>query len=558
MADYVGTQLGNYRLTYLLGRGGFAQVYLGEHVYLKTQTAVKVLHTQVSGRDDLETFLKEARTIAHLVHPHIIRVMDFGVDGGTPFLVMDYAPGGTLRMRHPKGTRLSLARIITYVKQVAEALQYAHDEKLIHRDIKPENMLLGRHNEVLLSDFGIALITQSSGYQSTQDVIGTVAYMSPEQIRGKPRPASDQYSLGIVVYEWLCGDRPFHGSFTELCTQHMFASPPPLREKFSAISSDVEQVVMTALAKNPKARFGSVYEFAQALEQTTLSTHLRFSISPQNARTLRPVPALPSSATPSPPLSQLSEEVPLLEKDLSAQRSLLPVAINPVTERSGRKKYEQRKNRDKTESVWHIGRWQLIAMILSLLFSLGLGSIMGWYEANYSYSPSGALAIVLLGVAEGTFLFLAAILGPWVGLFIGTLDFFIGNYFFDYVFFTSRGLSSSSIDQYLNGLFLTLPLFLPVGLIGFIVGLALLKTKGRYDNFRAIALTEALSAIAIVVLLLIMLSILGFIQGRNGFPFSLLVGYFLALFPYTLPGLILLPILLFIQGKIVNRKNGVI
>jgi len=103
-----------------------------------------------------------------------------------------------------------------------------------------------------------------------------------------------------------------------------------------------------------------------------------------------------------------------------------------------------------------------------------------------------------------------------------------------------------------------LPLFLPVGLIGFIVGLALLKTKGRYDNFRAIALTEGLSAIAIVVLLLVMLSILGFIQGRNDFPFSLLVGYFLALFPYTLPGLILLPILLFIQGKIVNRKNDVI
>ena len=91
-------------------------------------------------------------------------------------------------------------------------------------------------------------------------------------------------------------------------------------------------------------------------------------------------------------------------------------------------------------------------MILSMLFSIGLSSIMGWYEANYSYAPSGAVAIVLLGVAEGTFLFLAAILGPWVGLFIGTLDFFIGNYFFNYVFFTSRGWSSS-IDQYLKGLF---------------------------------------------------------------------------------------------------------
>src|ERR1700680_1829415 len=119
---------------------------------------------------------------------------------------------------HPKDTTLPLPTVVSYVKQIADALQYAHDEKLIHRDIKPENMLIGRRNEVLLSDFGIALIAQTSRYQSTQDVIGTVAYMAPEQIQGKPRPASDLYSVGIVVYEWLTGDRPFHGSFTELCT----------------------------------------------------------------------------------------------------------------------------------------------------------------------------------------------------------------------------------------------------------------------------------------------------------------------------------------------------
>src|SRR5579884_249652 len=132
MSDRVGQQLGNYRLTRLLGQGGFADVYLGEHAYLKTPAAIKVLQTRVTN-DDLASFIQEAQNIARLVHPNIIRVFDFGVDGNIPFLVMDYAPQGTLRQRHPKGTRLSLATLVPYIKQVADALQHAHDEKLIHR-----------------------------------------------------------------------------------------------------------------------------------------------------------------------------------------------------------------------------------------------------------------------------------------------------------------------------------------------------------------------------------------------------------------------------------------
>lgn len=267
MADRVGQQLGHYTILQLLGQGGFAEVYLGEHLYLKSQAAIKVLQTRLSSQDDMDSFLREAQTIARLSHPNIIRVLDFGIDGETPYLVMDYAPNGTLRQHHPKHTPVALTTVVPYVKQVADALQYAHDEHLIHRDIKPENMLLGRRYEVLLSDFGIALVSQSSHSQRTQDVIGTVAYMSPEQIQGKPRPASDQYSLAIVVYEWLSGDRPFHGSFTEMCTQHMFAPPPPLREKLGQISPEVERVVMKALSKDPKQRYERIQHFAQDLEQ---------------------------------------------------------------------------------------------------------------------------------------------------------------------------------------------------------------------------------------------------------------------------------------------------
>lgn len=156
-----------------------------------------------------------------------------------------------------------------YVKQVAEALQYAHDQRLVHRDVKPENILIGARGELLLSDFGIALVAQSSRYQSTKDMAGTMAYCAPEQIQGKPRPASDQYALGIVVYEWLSGDRPFHGSFTELVGQHLTVPPPPLRQKLPALSNSLEQVVMTALAKDYLQRFSSVQAFAIALEQAS-------------------------------------------------------------------------------------------------------------------------------------------------------------------------------------------------------------------------------------------------------------------------------------------------
>src|SRR5207245_3297238 len=133
-------------------KSSFADVYLAEHSYLVTYAAIKVLGMRLTS-DNIELFSKEARTIASLVHPHILRVLDFGIEKGIPFLVMDYASNGTLRQRHPRGTFLPPTKIVPYVKQVAAALHYAHDAQLIHRDIKPENLLLVRKYEVLLSVF---------------------------------------------------------------------------------------------------------------------------------------------------------------------------------------------------------------------------------------------------------------------------------------------------------------------------------------------------------------------------------------------------------------------
>src|SRR5579859_165313 len=266
MADRTGQQLGNYRLLCLLGRGGFSEVYLGQHIHLETQAAIKVLHT-VLVDEDIERFRAEARMIARLQHPHIVRVLEFGIEGNVPFLVMDYAPGGTLRRGYPTGNRLPLETARVYINQLASALQYAHDRKVIHRDVKPENMLLGSGRQLLLSDFGIALIAYSSRSPHTQNAAGTINYMAPEHIQGHPHFASDQYSLGIVIYEWLCGTRPFHGSFTELCTQHLIASPPPLHQWAPTLPPAVEQVVLTALAKDPARRFASIQAFAAAFEQ---------------------------------------------------------------------------------------------------------------------------------------------------------------------------------------------------------------------------------------------------------------------------------------------------
>ena len=330
MTDRSGQQLGNYRLIRLIGQGGFAEVYLGEHIYLQTNAAIKVMNTQVA-QDELQGVLNEARTIARLVHPHIVRVLEFGVEGATPFLVMDFAANGSLRQRHPKGTRLPLSTIIFYVKQVAEGLQYAHNEKLIHRDIKPENMLIGRRDEILLSDFGIALVAQSSRYQNTQEVIGTASYMAPEQIQGKPRPASDQYSLGIVVYEWLAGNRPFHGSFTEIALQHVMAPPPPLREIVPGISPAVEEVVLTALAKDPHHRFMSIHAFANALELSSrpelyVPTAIVQSAPPTMpySPTASDQPSTPNPTIPTPYPPQPSPVLP--KRGLSRRAMLLSLA----------------------------------------------------------------------------------------------------------------------------------------------------------------------------------------------------------------------------------------
>lgn len=302
--DRVGQNISNYRLARLIGHGGFADVYLGEHVYLKTLAAVKILHARANDAEQPD-ILNEARTIAQLEHPNIVRLFEFGVDDGYPFLIMSYAARGSLRNYYPKGSRLPAAQVIEYTQQIASALDYAHKNKLIHRDVKPENMLIGQNEQMLLSDFGLVMMAQTSRSQSSSDLAGTIAYMAPEQLRGRPRFASDQYALGVVVYEWLCGRRPFNGSFAEIASQQMMEAPPSLCEMEPGLAPEVEQVVLKALAKNPGDRFESVGEFARALRDAYGSPSqftqqfIRPPLTPRTSQLLqfRPVEANQSVAT---------------------------------------------------------------------------------------------------------------------------------------------------------------------------------------------------------------------------------------------------------------------
>lgn len=475
MTDHTTEQIGNYRIARLIDRGGFAHVYLGEHIYLGTQVAIKILNTRLTA-DDRNRFLTEARTIAHLMHPHIVRVLDFGIHHDVPFLVMDYAPNGSLRRQYPKGTRLPLNTVVSYAGQIASALEYAHTRRLIHRDIKPENILLGRDNQLLLSDFGIAVVAHSSLSQSLQEVVGTVAYMAPEQLEGKPHPASDQYALAVLVYEWLCGEQPFHGSLTEIATQQLLAPPPSLREKAPDIPPMVEQVIMKALAKDPKQRYSSIGDFAQALEEASQP------IQPT-------VEALPHVSSP-PSLLVSNGKLPTREANSSTAREedlKVQLLEKPV-----------HRTFDEDRPLWRPGKHQILPMIGGVLLYTTLSNLVLLIHLQ---PPSGNELLWLLPALVIP-LFFGVVYGPWVGLVTAGLGCFLGNY-------ASLAVNwhpdAHSAISFLTLASLSLPWYFYAAFssIGLVAGLASLLTKGRYNSLRTFVTAEIFSTFAILVAFLI-------------------------------------------------------
>jgi eukaryotic-like serine/threonine-protein kinase len=262
-----------YRLGSLLGVGGMAKVYLADDRVLERQVAVKVLSPPYA-QDPMfvERFRREARAAARLSHPNIVAVFDSGSDAGEHYLVMEYVAGQSLaELLHRQG-RLTPRRAAELAVEVCAALAAAHAQGLVHRDVKPANVLVDADGRVKVADFGIVKAAATATLTGTGTVLGTAAYLSPEQAQGGPVDArSDLYSLGCLLYELLCGTPPF-GSGADsppvaVATRHLHQPPEPPSAHNPQVDASLDAVVLTALAKEPAQRYQSAVELQDALER---------------------------------------------------------------------------------------------------------------------------------------------------------------------------------------------------------------------------------------------------------------------------------------------------
>lgn len=309
----IGKQLGAYQVQAKLGEGGMAVVYKAYHSRLRREVAIKVILSEIADREGFQArFEREAQVIASLEHPNIVSVYDFATEGHLTYLVMQYVGGGTLRDQM-RGVRfLDPQRATQYAIQMAGALHHAHQRGVVHRDVKPQNMLISSSdpNHLLLSDFGIAKLYHTSEELSLSamptrthedlaltgisQVIGTADYMSPEQALGNPVDArSDVYALGVVLYQMLTGDVPFHSTtLSGLLYQHAYVPPPPVREKNPLVPEALARITARAMAKAPEDRFQTAEAMAQAMAQMDINATSPLPFSAQNALN---TPALPES-----------------------------------------------------------------------------------------------------------------------------------------------------------------------------------------------------------------------------------------------------------------------
>lgn len=296
MGNLLGETIGHYRILRQIGQGGMATVYLVYDERLHREVALKIIRREAFGEEELQRlqqrFEREARSLAKLNHPNIVKVFEYGEHNGSPYLVMEYVSGKTLK---EKSKPLTIKQSIKIVKKIAFALEHAHQNGILHRDVKPSNILLSETGEPKLADFGIAkLIIESEGEYTltrTGTGVGTPEYMAPEQGLGQEVKAqADIYSLGVVFYELITGHKPFTADTPmAVIIKQVNDSVPSPRLINPNLNIEIEQVLYKALAKNPADRFTSMGEFCHILEQIEMEDIPKNLLSTQKTTNIRQI-----------------------------------------------------------------------------------------------------------------------------------------------------------------------------------------------------------------------------------------------------------------------------
>jgi len=369
MKSLVGQSLGRYHVLEQLGEGGMAVVYKAFDTRLERQVAIKIIRRDAFPPEQLEMVLKrferEAKSLARLSHPNIVKVLDYGEYEGSPFLVLEYLPGGTLKGH--MGRALAWPEAVRLLLPVARALAYAHQQAIIHRDVKPANVLMTESDEPMLTDFGIAKLLEGDDSQTLTGTgvgIGTPEYMAPEQWLGKATAKSDQYSLGVIFYEMVTGRKPFVADTPAAVLLKQTNDPlPSPRSIVSDLDKDAEKFIFKVLARNPEDRYPSMVEVVGELKKLS-----SLGESHPRSQNVEPVDHLPATSFDTkvdvPPVPIFSNPPPII----------LPEA----------KKKGNRKNR------WWIGIAAAVGLVLVGLVVWGL---LGGGPFHFYASPNSEVEI---------------------------------------------------------------------------------------------------------------------------------------------------------------------
>ncbi len=333
--DLIGRKIGGYEILELIGHGGMATVYRAQQVSMNRIVAVKVLPRQfLNDETYMQRFNREVKIVAQLEHRSIVPVHDYGEAEGQPFIVMRYMSGGSVDDLLRSGA-LKLDQIVRILDQIAPALDYAHGKGVLHRDLKPSNVLMDDDGGAYLTDFGIArlMADESTVTITTQGVVGTPSYMSPEQAQGQPLDhRSDIYSLGVMLFEMTTGQRPFESDTPySIAVLQVTARPPSPRSLKPELPAAVEDVILKTMSKKREERYNSAAKLAEAFKSAAdVPASAFFDTQPGFPRpeALRPVTTLPPVSTPPPPASAPASSVVYTPPPPSSSYPIPPVKRN--------------------------------------------------------------------------------------------------------------------------------------------------------------------------------------------------------------------------------------